>query len=415
MQVERVALDTVVPDPANVRLHSDTNLDAIKGSLARFGQQKPIVVDHAGVIRAGNGTYAAAQALGWDSIQVVRTDLEGLEATAFAIADNRTSDLSEFDSPALARLLSELREEDALAGVGFSDADLDALLADLSQGLDLETELDDPGPGEPPDEPVSRDGDLWVLGDHRLLCGDSTSLEAVQRVMGDEQAKLVATDPPYLVDYTGERPNDSGKDWSATYREIDITDGGGVLPVGLYQPPRRPGAPRSDLLLARPQAGRAAHPDVGGAGNHRPPAGRCGSNQRLCSAACFGTSGMSPAAWVGEQGSKPEHDGNHEFDSVWEVDYDGLGRRAADHPTAEARSSCSRGPMRKHTKPGDLVFEPFSGSGSQIIAAEKLGRRCHAIEISPAFVDVAVGRWEGATGKQATLDGATFEQVARER
>ena len=102
MKIETLPLSAVIPDPVNVRLHDGRNLDAIRGSLARFGQQKPIVVDSAGVIRAGNGTYMAAKALGWETIDVVRTGLEGLDATAFAIADNRTSDLSTFDDAALA-------------------------------------------------------------------------------------------------------------------------------------------------------------------------------------------------------------------------------------------------------------------------------------------------------------------------
>ena len=115
LRVERVPLSSIHPDPANVRLHDERGLEAIKGSLARFSQQKPIVVDHDGVIRAGNGTYLAAKALNWTHLDIVRTDLSDLEATAFAIADNRTSDLSAFDTTALAPLLEELRAEGAAA------------------------------------------------------------------------------------------------------------------------------------------------------------------------------------------------------------------------------------------------------------------------------------------------------------
>ena len=123
-----------------------------------------------------------------------------------------------------------------------------------------------------------------------------------------------------------------------------------------------------------------------------------------------------PCAMGWRQGSKPEHDGNHEFDSVWEVDWEGKARVATDHPTSKPVELFVR-PIRKHTKPGDLVFEPFSGSGSQLIAAERTGRRCRAIELSPAFVDVGVRRWEQATGKAATLEesGQTFAEVAAER
>ena len=221
LEIERVRIDSLHPDPANVRLHDDRNLSAIRGSLARFGQQKPIVVDASGVIRAGNGTYLAAQALGWESIDVVRTSLSGLDAAAFAIADNRTSDLSTFDDDGLAKLLRELRTEDALEGVGFDERKIDELLA----GLDIEGTglVEDPGPQEPPQTPVTRTGDLWLLGDHRLLCGDSTNAQDVERLMDGKRAHLLASDPPYLVDYTAgnhpqtsyNRPETANKGWDA--------------------------------------------------------------------------------------------------------------------------------------------------------------------------------------------------------
>jgi DNA modification methylase len=115
-------------------------------------------------------------------------------------------------------------------------------------------------------------------------------------------------------------------------------------------------------------------------------------------------------------GDKPDHDGVHEHDSVWEVDWDGKAKFQCDHPTSKPVELFTR-PIKKHTKPGDVVFEPFSGSGSQLIAAERAGRRCRAIEISPPFVDVAIRRWQKATTEEATLDcdGRTFAQIAAER
>jgi DNA modification methylase len=117
------------------------------------------------------------------------------------------------------------------------------------------------------------------------------------------------------------------------------------------------------------------------------------------------------------QGSKPDHDGAHEFDSVWEVDFDGKARLVGnEHPCTKPVELFAR-PIKKHTHAGDIVFEPFSGSGSQLIAAERTGRKCRAIEISPPFVDVAIRRWQKATGLEATLldDGRTFNEVAVER
>jgi DNA modification methylase len=116
-----------------------------------------------------------------------------------------------------------------------------------------------------------------------------------------------------------------------------------------------------------------------------------------------------------KQGEKPEHDGTHEFSSVWTVDYDGHQRLVGnEHPCQKPVELYAR-PMRKHTQPGDVVYEPFSGSGTQIIGAEQLARRCRAIEIEPAYVDVAIDRWQKATGKIATLDGVPFAEVQRDR
>jgi ParB-like chromosome segregation protein Spo0J len=199
VKIESLPLSSVALDPANVRLHDDRNLEAIRGSLARFGQQKPIVVDLSGVIRAGNGTYLAAKALGWERIDVVRTDLTGIEATAFAIADNRTSDLSTFDNAALVKLLEELKLEDALDGIGYEQSDLDELVSFLAKEADpLSGLVEDEVPGLP-DAATTRRGDLWLLGDHRLLCGDSSSPDDVDRLLAGARIQLVNMDPPYNV------------------------------------------------------------------------------------------------------------------------------------------------------------------------------------------------------------------------
>jgi len=137
MTVEYVPIESICADPANVRLHSPRNIDAIKGSLTRFGQQKPIVVDGKGIVRAGNGTLAAAKALGWTHVQIVRSDLISSEATAYAIADNRTSDLSDWDQEALARQLDELRSEGMnLAQLGFDTREVKKLLDEAEAAQD---------------------------------------------------------------------------------------------------------------------------------------------------------------------------------------------------------------------------------------------------------------------------------------
>lgn len=416
LAITRVALDSLQLDPANARAHGERNMEAIAASLQRFGQAEPLIVNsRTRIVIGGNGRLAAMRKLGWSECDVVELDMTSLDATALGIALNRTGELAEWDDEALGRLLEQLREEESLVGVGFDDGELDELLAGLQEGLDLEQDLDDPGPGDPPETPVARAGDLWVLGEHRLLCGDSTALADVQRVMDGDKAALVASDPPYLVDYTGERPNNSGKDWSATYREIDIKDADGFF-RSVFTNVLAVLAPHAAIYCWHAHKRQALLSKVWA------DLGMLDHQQIIWvkPASVFGRVYWhfrhEPCLMGWRQGSKPAHDGTHDFDSVWEIDYDGLGRRSGDHPTQKPVEIFAR-PMRKHTKPGAICFEPFSGSGTQLIAAEKLHRRCRAIEIEPAFVDVAIRRWEGASGNQAVLDGTdqTFAEVEEAR
>ena len=162
---ERVKCASLKPDPKNARKHSPRNLDAIKKSLERFGQQRPIVVDAKGVVIAGNGTLEAAKALGWDEIEIVRSTLKGSSATAYAIADNRTAELAEWNDDILAETLAALKVEDeALALVtGFDESEI----VNAIGGTDGPTDPDEIP--EPPVEPITKTGDLWLLGDHRVL------------------------------------------------------------------------------------------------------------------------------------------------------------------------------------------------------------------------------------------------------
>ena len=196
--VQRVPIVSLVPDPSNARTHPEANLDAIVSSLRRFGQAEPLVVQ-SGTRRviAGHGRLMAMQKLGWTECDVVELEVSSLDATALAIALNRSAELAQWDDGVLARLLSELRAENAVDGVGFGDEDIDRLLAEVADAN--MGEVDEDVPPEPMDDPVSKRGDLWVLGNHRLLCGDSSSRPDVERLLGGARIQLVNTDPPYNV------------------------------------------------------------------------------------------------------------------------------------------------------------------------------------------------------------------------
>ncbi len=412
--VEMVPISRLFLSPTNPR-HNDAAVPHVIASLNRFKWQQAIVAKRSGEVIAGNTRLKAALKLGLETVPVWWFDGSDLDAVAYAIADNRTHEFAEWNEPELAALLEQLRKEDSLDGVGFSTEDLDELARQL-RDEDADQDLVDDGPEAPPAIAVTLPGDLWHLGKHRLLCGDSTKLTDVHRVMAGKKAALVATDPPYLVDYTGERPNDSGKDWTASYREIDIVDADGFF--------RAVFANVLDVL-GRKGAIYCWHA-------HK----RCGDIQRIWRAlgildhqqiiwvkptAVFGRVYWhfqhEPCVMGWRQGDMPDHDGVHEHTSVWHVDWDGKSRVVGnEHPTEKPVELFVR-PIKKHTKPGDTVFEPFSGSGSQLIAAERTGRNCHAIEISPPFVDVAIRRWQRATGQAATLeaDGRTFAAISAAR
>lgn len=419
LRIVRVPLASLVPDPANARAHGDRNLEAITSSLRAFGQAEPLVVQ-AGTRRviAGNGRFVAMKALGWSECDVVELAVDDLQATALGIACNQTAALAEWNEPALAKLLEELRAEDALEGVGFSTAEIDSLLDELRAGV--RQEIEDSGPQAPPATPISRAGDLWVLRDHRLLCGDSTNEGDVARLLGGERPKLFATDPPFSVQYSGNnRPilegKRSGKDWSSVYREIAIEDYGGFLDRVLSAWLARidPASPIYCWHAHTQQPLVASIFEKHGVLFHQvivwvkpTPVFTHSYFQWQHEPCAFG--------WV--KGNKPTH-GVAQLSTVWEIDWEGKQRIVGNEHPCQKPLRIFEIPIELHTKAGDLVAEPFCGSGSQLVAAEKLSRRCRAMEISPAFVDVAVARWQKATGYEAKLegDGRSFEAIAKER
>jgi DNA modification methylase len=382
MKTERVPIDSVSLDPANVRRHGERNLATIKASLSRFGQQKPIVVDADGIVRAGNGTWTAAKALGWKEITVVRTALKGAEATAYAIADNRTAELAEWDDDALAQTLAALQiEDEALAlDTGFDAKEIDALLAP-----DEVTEDEVP---EPPADPITKPGDLWLLGEHRLLCGDSTKAEDVERLMDGATANLMVTDPPYGVDYDGGQANAkkreklSGDDTTEVFHAglsaaLNAVPSGAwyIWHAGRYAEPvyaaiRKCGFDVRALIVWNKLKAHYGAPSAHYCQKHEPclyavrdSAGFCGPSNEV-------------TVWDIEQPHRNEH-----------------------HPTQKPIICMARA-IRNHD--AKSVYDPFLGSGTTLIAAEQLGRKCYGMEISPAYCDVIVKRWETLTGKKAT-------------
>jgi DNA modification methylase len=394
LKVERRKISELKSDPANARKHSPRNLKAIRDSLDVFGQQKPIVVDSRGVVIAGNGTLEAARELGWDEIDVAVTDLDPAHAQAFGIADNRTAELAEWDTDVLGQLLEGMDSD--LADILSID---DLELPDSIDGGEQVEGLTDPDEvPEPPEEPTTQTGDLWLLGEHRLLCGDSTSAEDVGRLMDGAKGDLCITDPPYNINYgTIKHPkfkqrhiqndNMARSEWedfcSEFTNNIKLYTTGCVYVFG---PPGPDGRVMFSVLDNCMHYSTVIiwNKDVFTLGR--------GKYQNKYEPCWFG--------WV--------NDGKNFCDkrnlvNVWDFPRP---KKSEDHPTMKPIDLIKK-PIEDASLRGNKIYDPFLGSGTTLIAAEQLGRKCYGMEIDPKYCDVIVKRWEEFTGQTATREAAS--------
>lgn len=396
MKIKQARLDSIILDPANARRHPERNIEAIKGSLARFGQVKPIVIDKSGVVRAGNGTVEAARSLGWETINAVVMELEGPEATAYAIADNRTAELAEWDDETLAATLESLQDFDEaiLDAIGF-DADE---LAELVDSVTPDPEVhEDEVPTEVPTR--CKAGDLWLLGRHRLLCGDSTRADDVARLMGGEKAGMMVTDPPYGVEYdanwrneadrangkpcgyraVGKVTNDDRADWREAWALFD-----GDIAYVWHADSKSPLVAESLESVGFGLRNLI----VWAKSNFAISRGHYHHKHEPC---WYAYREGKPAQWSGDRSQT----------TLWEIDKPV--KSETGHSTQKP-VECMARPIRNHDF--ELVYDPFLGSGTTLIAAEQLDRRCFGMEIDPKYCDVILARWEKLTGKLAQLSPA---------
>ncbi|MGO8802186.1 DNA modification methylase [Candidatus Binatus sp.] len=411
MEIEFWPIDRPVPYAKNPRKIPQSAIDKVAASIKEFGWRQPVVVDAAGVIVVGHTRLLAARGLGLSEVPVhVAADLTEAQCRAYRIADNRVGEEARWDDKLLKLEVSELGVLAELTGLDPKEMGRLGLAEDAAQ---------DPIPA-PPASPVARLGQIWQLGKHRLMCGDSTRPEYVSRLMGDERAILFATDPPYAVNYSGgshpaTRANrakaNRDKDWSKVYHEagrttFDNEDGGGDCGRSFYlafykvaiERAIAPHAAWYTWHASSRQAMLEAVWNEVGAFNHQQVIW-FKSRPVLTYSVYMWAHEPCLFGWI--KGQKPLVD--HKYGNpgtVWQVPNAEV--ESSEHPTSKPNRLFAI-PMELHTRPGDLCFEPFSGSGSQLIAAEQLGRRCYAIELEPRFVDVAVARWETLTGQKAEL------------
>jgi DNA modification methylase len=424
-QIREAAVGTLRPHPANAHAHSKKQIGQIARSIGQFGFIVPIVVDENNVILAGHGRWLAAKQLGLQLVPVmVLSGLTDAERRAYVLADNKLVENAGWDRSALALELKELGPLLAHAGLdieltGFEPAEIDAVLGDL---LDREQDPADELPVLTK-QPVSRAGDLWVLGPHRLLCGDARQSRDLRKLMGGECAAMVLTDPPYNVRISSikGRGKIRHREFLAASGEMSRQEFTQFLVDCLS-------------LAAKHSADGSIHfvfmdwrhcREMLAAGDQvyaelknlviwvKPNAGQ-GTFYRSQHELIFVfKKGLSPHINNFELGQHGRSRSN-----VWT--YAGINSFRAGrldelsmHPTVKPVALVADA-MRDCSRRGQIVLDTFMGSGTTIMAAERVGRRAYGLELDPLYVDAAVRRWQAYTRRDATLksNGQTFDEIA---
>lgn len=407
-KVERRKVDSLVPYARNARTHSPEQVAQIAASIQEYGFTVPVLIDPKGNLIAGHGRVMAAKSIGLDEVPVmVAKGWSAAKRRAYVLLDNKLALNAGWDDDLLKLELSELRSEGFdIGSLGFDAAELAGILDVKPEGL---TDPDETP--EPPADPVSRRGDIWTLGRHRLMCGDSTSAEDVARLLDDAKPHLMVTDPPYGVEYdadwrnhaarkspgmgnrhigagaVGKVENDDRCDW----REAWALFSGDV--AYCWHAGRHASSVQESLEAVgfeiRCQIIWAKQQFAIGRGDYHWKHEPC---------------------WYAVRKGKPGHwSGDRKQTTVWDIDKP---QKSETGHSTQKPVECMRRPIENNSKPGDAVYEPFSGSGTTIIAAEMTGRRCLAVELSPAYVDVAIKRWQDFTGEKARHeDGRAFDDV----
>jgi site-specific DNA-methyltransferase (adenine-specific) len=385
LKVTSVAISTLKLDGRNARSHSDQNIIAIKKSLQKFGQRKPIVV-HDGVVIAGNGTLTAAQGLGWETIAVaeIPADWDANMIKAYALADNRTAELADWNQDVLASILLELDES------GWDLGDIGFELPQTIGGVEIgEDEIP-----EPPADPKVKIGEVWQLGDHKLLCGDATAIGSYKLLLGDEKVDMVWTDPPYGVAYVG-KTKDALTIENDTLNHAQLTEFLRNAFTAIKES-TKPGAcwyvaaPSGDLFQAfsiplfELEVWRHTLVWV----KDTLVMGRADYHYRHESIFY----GWTP-------GAAHQTPPDRKQDTVWEIPRPKANK---EHPTMKPIELIVRS-IGNSSLARDLILDPFGGSGSTLIAAEQTKRRARLMELDPKYCDVIITRWEAMTGQTAVL------------
>ena len=393
-----------MPYARNARTHSDEQVAQIAASIREWGWTTPVLVDDAGGIIAGHGRVMAARKLGIAEVPVmVATGWTEAQKRAYVLADNQLALNAGWDAEMLKVELTDLEGAGFDLGlIGFSEDELAKLTADKTEGL---TDPDDIP--EAPANAVTVLGDTWVLGKHRIRCGDSTSADDVGALLAGVSPHLMVTDPPYGVEYDADWRNKAmradaravGKvlnDDKADWREAWELFPGDVAYV--WHASNMAHVVAESLMACglniRAQIIWAKSQFVIGRGDYH--------------------SQHEPCWYAVRKGKTGHYDGGRKQSTLWQIEKP---KKSETGHSTQKPVECMKRPIENNSSPGQAVYEPFSGSGTTIIAGEMTGRCVYAMELNPPYVDVAIKRWQDFTGQKAVLeaDGRTFEDVAAQR
>jgi len=429
LEITYLPVTALAPLERNARTHSPKQIRQIADSIRRFGFTNPILIDQQSRIIAGHGRVAAARLLKMEQVPTVRLEhLSEPERRAYILADNRLAELAGWDREILAiefQYLTLLELDFSLELTGFELPEIQILMDEQS---DEQAEEEEPVPALPETSSViSRSGDLWVLGEHRLLCGNALAAASFERLIGNDTATIVFTDPPYNVPIEGHVTclgKQKHPEFAMACGEMSEAEFTSFLTTVLTHLARHSADGSLQYicmdwrhLYELLNAGRAVYREFKQLCVWNKDNGGMGSLYRS----------KHELVLVFKCGNAP-HINNVQLGkfgryrtNVW--DYPGMSSvgpsrdaALALHPTVKPVALIADA-LRDASHRGDIVLDPFGGAGSTLLAAERTQRRARLIEIDPRYVDVTIRRWQEATGRKAVLSGAerTFDDVATER
>ena len=377
MKIENADINTIKPYENNPRKLKDSAIEKVAMSLKEYGFRQPIVVDKDRIIVVGHTRYRASKKLGFKEVPITIADnLTPEQINAYRIADNRTAEESEWDSELLKMEIKDLEAKDfKLDLLGFNEDQLNDMLFEEKQGLTDEDEVP-----EAPEEPITKLGDIWKLGNHRLMCGDSTDTELVEKLMNNQKADMIFTDPPYgmNLDTNYKDIYKNAKSKTANQKKI-IGDDKQFDPTFLLNISENVfiwGADYFCQMLTNNGSWFVWNKKIG--------KGKIGNEFELCWSKQKHKKEILEIEWAGFRGMEKDD-----------------GKRI--HPTQKPIKLCSHF-LNKFSKKENIIIDLFLGSGSTLIACEKTKRICYGLELDPKYCDVIIKRWENFTGKKAELE-----------